>query len=111
MSSNDKPIFAKIKLFSEKIPALLDVLFFRSVYPTKTMYEAKVPPDAQTNFTEAAVRVHGLARSKLSALWKKWAMDSDNKEVLGANDGGAVACGQDEDLAEMERVLMQDPAP
>jgi hypothetical protein len=42
-------------------------------------------------------------------LWKKWAMD--NKEVLGANDGGAVACGQDEDLAEMERVLMQDSAP
>lgn len=109
MSSNDKPIFAKIKLFSEKIPALLDVLFFRSVYPTKTMFEAKVPPDAQSNFTDSAVRVHGLARSKLSALWKKWAMD--NKEVLGANDGGAVACGQDEDLAEMERVLMQDPAP
>jgi hypothetical protein len=53
MSSNDKPIFAKIKLFSEKIPALLDVLFFpsRSVYPTKTMFEAKVPPDAQSNFT------------------------------------------------------------
>jgi len=109
MSSNDKPIFAKIKLFSEKIPALLDVLFFRSVYPTKTMYEAKVPPDAQSNFTDSAVRVHALARSKLSVLWKKWALD--NKEVLGANDGGAVACGQDEDLAEMERVLMQDPAP
>ncbi len=103
MTSNDKPIFAKIKLFSEKIPVLIDVMFFRSVYPTRTMYEAMVPPDAQANFTEAAVRVHGLARPKLSAFWKKWA--EDNIEILGADDGGAVACGQDEDLAEMVRVL------
>jgi hypothetical protein len=97
MTSNDKPIFAKVKLFSEKIPVLIDVLFFRSVYPTKTMYEAKVPPDAQTSFTEAAVRFHGLARPRMSALWKKWA--KDNIEFLGANDEGAIACGQDEELA------------
>ncbi len=103
MTSNDKPIFAKIKRFSEKIPALTDVLFFRLVYPTKTMYEAKVPPYAQANFTEAAVRVHGLARSKLSALWKKWA--KDKIDILGANDGSAIACWQVEDLAEMEGVL------
>ncbi len=71
--------------------------------PDQDHVRAKVPPDAQANFTEAAVRVHGLARSKLSALWKKWA--KDNIEILVANDRGAVACWQDEDLAEMERVL------
>ena len=64
---NDTPIFAKIKLFSKKILALVaDLVFFRSVYPTKTIYESKVPPDAQANFTE----VHALARPKLCALWK-----------------------------------------
>ena len=67
MTGNDTPIFAKIKLFSEpeKIPVLIDVVFFRSVHSTKTINVNKVPPDAHANFTEAAVRVHALARPKL----------------------------------------------